>query len=423
MRRFFIILIFSILLALLPVIAHALSYDQVSQIARDAVVLIDGCTSGSGVIYEHRGNVYSILTAKHVVSQRNGCVAITPDKIRNRINPSIITVSGIDLAVVQFTSNNTYKVAGLGNSAALAPGKTVYIAGAPEPSVAIPQRTVLITPGNIVGIQQPQNGYSLIYNNATRRGMSGGAVLNEEGKIVGIHGQGDEQDGSKVGLNLGIPIKLFLDSPKSISPPVTVKPKPKVSPYPVTKKPVPVTPKKIVVQESQPQSKPVKARKHPYESLTVEDINIKTRVKTCHDWLGNFSISDITESKAGTFHYIYLVLSIVIGIFSFRFVRESYYSYYCKNPMMVGFFGINSMSILLYIMFILFTFDYNFSSPFLVVIMFLLPFSGAFIIYRFMSSLKDSLLGTGIYLIIFYLYWMTVGYIGNTYCRPFGYSF
>jgi hypothetical protein len=247
MRRFLIILIFSILLALLPVIAHALSYDQVSQIAKDTIVLIDGCTSGSGVIYERKDNVYSILTAKHVVSQPNGCFVITPDKIRQRINPNIIPVSGIDLAVVQFTSNKNYKLAEFGNSVALTPGKTVYLAGSPEPSVAIPQRTLLVTPGNIVGIQEPHNGYSLIYNNATRRGMSGGAVLNEEGKIVGIHGQGDEQDGSKVGLNLGIPIKLFLDSPESISPPIT-------------------------------------AKKYTYESLTPD--KRKKRVQTCNFWWG-----------------------------------------------------------------------------------------------------------------------------------------
>ncbi|MFM5957899.1 MAG: trypsin-like peptidase domain-containing protein, partial [Dolichospermum sp.] len=128
MRRFFTILIFSILLALLPVIAHALSYDQVSQIAKDTVVLIDGCTSGSGVIYERKGNVYSILTAKHVVSQPNGCFVITPDKVRQRINPNIIPVSGIDLAVVQFNSDENYKLAEFGNSVALTPGKTVYVA-------------------------------------------------------------------------------------------------------------------------------------------------------------------------------------------------------------------------------------------------------------------------------------------------------
>jgi tetratricopeptide (TPR) repeat protein len=51
-------------------------------------------------------------------------------------------------------------------------------------------------------------GYSLIYNNATLPGMSGGPVLNERGEVVAIHGQGDRAaDGQKTGFNLGIVIE------------------------------------------------------------------------------------------------------------------------------------------------------------------------------------------------------------------------
>jgi len=406
MRRFFTILIFSILLALLPVIAHALSYDQVSQIARDTIVLIDGCTSGSGVIYERKGNVYSILTAKHVVSQPNGCFVITPDKIRQRINPNIIPVSRIDLAVVQSTSNKNYKLAEFGNSAALTPGKTVYLAGSPEPSVAIPERTLLVTPGNIVGIQKPQNGYSLIYNNATRRGMSGGAVLNEEGKIVGIHGQGDEQDGSKVGLNLGIPIKLFLDSPKSISPPVAVKPSPKVSLSPVAKKPLPVTPKKIVVKESQTQSKPVNAKKYPYESLTVEK---KQRIETCTYWLGN------SWGNLGT---IRIVTRLLIPLIS-----GSWYWYY----VLLESFGIKNKIIrIMVIIFLLGAF--LFIRDKFIIIGFSIVNIGLFTFMLFGFDKGDTF--ARIIFLCFTIFWLITlfsiplaEYIGNTYCPPFGYSY
>ncbi|BAZ46582.1 tetratricopeptide repeat protein [Chondrocystis sp. NIES-4102] len=72
-------------------------------------------------------------------------------------------------------------------------------------------------------------GYELIYTNLTHPGMSGGAVLDTQGRLIGIHGRADgrkigEEDeiireyldevGSpvriKIGLSLGIPIQTFL---------------------------------------------------------------------------------------------------------------------------------------------------------------------------------------------------------------------
>lgn len=387
MRRFFTILIFSILLALLPVIAHALSYDQVSQIAKDTVVLIDGCTSGSGVIYERKGNAYSILTAKHVVSQPNGCFVITPDKIRQRINPNIIPVSGIDLAVVQFNSNKNYKLAEFGNSVALTPGKTVYIAGSPEPSVAIPQRTLLVTPGNIVGIQEPQNGYSLIYNNATRRGMSGGAVLNEEGKIVGIHGQGDEQDGSKVGLNLGIPIKLFLDSP-------------------------------------------VNAKKDPYESLTTEER--KKRVETCNDWLG---------TSGWSLGKIWIVTRLLIQLFlgtsgwsldkTWIVIRLLIHLFCCLVYYFILKEGMGIKNQIICIMVILFLLEYVIfrSNKFIIIGFYtanIVLYTGG--LFSLFENDEDNL--TKIMVLCLIIFFITelfniplADYIANTYCFPFGYSY
>jgi serine protease Do len=214
-RRFLAILLISAFVVILPHIAIALSPQQVDQIARQVTVLIDGYQSGSGVIFKRNGNVYNVLTAKHVVSAEDVIyLVITPDGERHQTEATNVQpINGVDLAVVQFTTDKIYPVAQLGNSDQVASNSTVYVAGAPEPNQTMPQRTLIVSPGNIVGVQKPQNGYALIYTNPTRRGMSGGPVLNEAGQVIGIHGNGDEQDGSKTGLNLGIPIKTFLVSP------------------------------------------------------------------------------------------------------------------------------------------------------------------------------------------------------------------
>ncbi len=237
--RFLALVIATVLIVVLSQVAFALSPDRIYQIAKEITVLIDGCQSGSGVIVQRNGNTYSVLTAKHVFQTEDKiCLVITPDGARYPVEPrKIQSIQGIDLAVVQFTSNKTYHVGELGNSEQATPGKTVYVAGAPSPTGPFTHRILLVTPGNIVGLQPPEDGYTLIYSNSTRPGMSGGPVLDEDGRVIGIHGQGDRQDGDKTGLNLGIPIQAFLGSrlPGSI---------PSVSPNVTTEKTAP-TPQEV----------------------------------------------------------------------------------------------------------------------------------------------------------------------------------
>ncbi|MEG4281581.1 serine protease [Microcoleus sp. A006_D1] len=256
MRRFFAILIISVLAVVIPNIAFALSPQQVNQIATQVTVLIDGYQSGSGVIFKRIGNVYSVLTAKHVVNAEDVIyLVITPDGERHQTeSTNVQPINGVDLAVAQFTSDKIYQVAQLGNSDQATNGSTVYVAGAPEPNETIPQRTVIVTPGSIVGVQKPQDGYALIYTNPTRRGMSGGPVLNEAGEVIGIHGQGDQQDGSKSGLNLAIPIKTFLTSqaPPTVSP-VVPSPQTAIAPSP--------SPKKQLTEEQKRKAKAAQLKK------------------------------------------------------------------------------------------------------------------------------------------------------------------
>lgn len=116
----------------------------------------------------------------------------------------------------------------------ISPGSSVFVSGWPAPGAVGEagggQIVRQFTTGNISGhLDRPIEGYSLIYTNVTRRGMSGGPVLDAGGRIVGIHGLGDyespenlQQEGLtpeaassiasliKPGFNYAIPTQTFL---------------------------------------------------------------------------------------------------------------------------------------------------------------------------------------------------------------------
>ncbi|ULB47255.1 trypsin-like peptidase domain-containing protein, partial [Limnospira fusiformis KN01] len=196
-----------------------LSSENVAKKAQEVTVMVDGCAAGSGMIYRRQGNTYYVLTAHHVVrNAQDTCLIITPNGIRHRANREVtVPLADVDLAVLTFTSENDYKLARWGNSDRVAVGQTVYVAGAPVATQAVPRRTVIISDGKIIGkVSQPNEGYSFIYNNITQPGMSGGPVFNDRGRVIGVHGRGDRDDrGDKTGQNLGIPIATFLERPQS----------------------------------------------------------------------------------------------------------------------------------------------------------------------------------------------------------------
>ncbi|TAG94140.1 MAG: tetratricopeptide repeat protein [Oscillatoriales cyanobacterium] len=191
-----------------------LSSEQVSEVAKEITVLIDGCNAGSGVIFKHDLNTYSVLTASHVVKNTNGnCLVITSDQERYTASDEVIfPLPGVDLAVLKFQSNKNYKLAEWADSDIVSIGTSVYVAGAPALSEVIQERDVEVQGGKIIRTQLSKSveGYALVYNSSTQKGMSGGPVLNEEGRVIGIHGYKDPQEGSKNGRNLGIPINKFL---------------------------------------------------------------------------------------------------------------------------------------------------------------------------------------------------------------------
>jgi tetratricopeptide (TPR) repeat protein len=204
--------------------ALAKSSVELGRIAKAITVEIKQIGSdrtGSGILLQKQGSIYTVLTAGHVV--KNGAsftLKTTDGQVHQTISGSVRSSgNNIDLAVLKFRSNNSYTMAKIGNSKSLEPGFPVYVAGFPKSTLTIEAGTFNFTKGEVIGIATKGNaqGYSVIYSNITFKGMSGGAVLNEDGELVAIHGQGDRDDtadgrageGEKTGRNLGIVVERF----------------------------------------------------------------------------------------------------------------------------------------------------------------------------------------------------------------------
>jgi S1-C subfamily serine protease len=150
--------------------AVAQSSEEIGVIAKAITVEIKSASNskfGSGILLQRQGDIYTVLTAGHVVADDNAFTFTTSDGfVHQSLANSIRRAgNGIDLAVLKFQSSRSYTLANIGTSNSLVYGSLVYVAGFPLATDVIDSRVFNFTEGKISGkaTQTNKNGYSLIY--------------------------------------------------------------------------------------------------------------------------------------------------------------------------------------------------------------------------------------------------------------------
>jgi len=186
---------------------------------------------GSGVIIAKQGQTYYVLTCDHVVPDEANYIVKTSDGRHHLVAYDTVSrQSGVDLAILQFRSDENYETATI----AVYPDppnalRYVFTAGWAISGASRTNSTWQFTSGLLFSREATidatsdssymTKGYESVYTNITQVGMSGGAVLDTEGRLIGIHGQsigGTYEENGEVrsevewGNSMGIPIQTFL---------------------------------------------------------------------------------------------------------------------------------------------------------------------------------------------------------------------
>jgi tetratricopeptide (TPR) repeat protein len=220
--------------ALVQPAVSAKSASEIEIIARAVTVEIKLKQSdrvGSGVIIDKKGDLYTLVTNRHVLCGAGNCQKISEIEVyslglfdgqKYQVQKSAIKLLGgdLDLAIIQFRSSRNYSVAKVAAPGSLKTDDNVYTAGFPFELLGFAfgeGKAIAVVNKRLAG---DNGGYTIIYNAPTLPGVSGGGVFDSNGQLVAIHGVGDRfkentdsegiaknEVGSKIGYNRGIPVR------------------------------------------------------------------------------------------------------------------------------------------------------------------------------------------------------------------------
>lgn len=225
-----------LLILMQPFVVFALQGFEVSSIAKNITVSIDGhiggpsvdeYTGGSGVIIGQENQLYQVLTAWHVVAQEGEYSIRTSDGELHSVEyEQVMRIPEADVAILEFRSENSYPIAKIGDDSQLIEGMTIYFAGYPkEHLIRLDSYPEQLFPGNIsedtrnykfvtanittLLVDPREGGYRIGYDEGSSPGMSGGPVLNADGELIAIHGMAELHfEVGSVG-NFGISSNIF----------------------------------------------------------------------------------------------------------------------------------------------------------------------------------------------------------------------
>lgn len=209
-----------------PLHVVAKSPQDVAEIAKEITVQINSTSGdGSGVIIAKNKNTYTVLTVNHVVKESDIDYTVRTYDGKNHKVTSIKrlqkTKTDPDLAVVQFETKDDHPVAVLADSDQAVIGAQIYVFGYPATGGLFgADREPELSPGLVTSRPRRRpEGYTLRYQAVTWSGMSGGPVFDTEGRVIGLHGQGEfgiiqTSSGDlapiKTGFSGGVPINTFM---------------------------------------------------------------------------------------------------------------------------------------------------------------------------------------------------------------------
>jgi tetratricopeptide (TPR) repeat protein len=225
-------------------VAFGKTAAEIRAMARSSAVEIklqQDSSQGSGLLINRQGNLYTILTNRHVVCGLKWCSKLKPeerytittaDGLQQVLKPETVKILGneLDLAILQFRSPQNYPIVTIAQPDSLKAEDIVYASGFParQPWFRFEKGKIAATANK--RLVDDQGGYTVVYNANTLPGMSGGGVFNVKGELVAIHGQGyvyrantevprsaagnsqvyQPSEESKIGYNRGIAVKWLL---------------------------------------------------------------------------------------------------------------------------------------------------------------------------------------------------------------------